>query len=600
MNGENILIKLKKVISIEHCVVRFFMAWCFICIIQTITVWGMGTGIDELEYVKLINIPVMTTCVIIIMSVLYSVFYMLEKKNKEISRKIEGRLLVILTFVYASICAIQNDNIYFVIALVALVSMSIVYYIRYAGVHNVVITRKTYMVIVLITAIIYIAFVSFCMVTRYLSYYAPNYDMGLFSQMFYYMKTTGIMQTTSERDYLMSHMCVHISPVFYLILPLYMIFSSPVMLEIIQPVLVAAAVIPLALICRNRKLSRWETALIIIMYCFYPVMSGGCFYDIHENMFFPLLLSLFLLFMEKDNMVGMCIFAVLVWIIKEDASVLMMFVGLYMMFDVKMRKKGAILFVLSAVYCLFACTLLKYIGAGVVSGRYNNMIPDGDGNMFSVIKTVFVNPVYLITQMFAQDNIIFIFQTMGVLLFLPLMTRKWSRYILIGPYVLFNLVPDYQYMHSIYFHYVFGSGMLLIYLVVLNISDMNMNNRMKMLYIAVTSSMIFFMAYNIPKLGNAIDYFEKDRQEIYRTMDDGLAVIPDDASVVATTFLCTHLSQRKELYELYYTDKSAEYIAIDLRNGSEDYDEQKYMNNSRYETVYYSKDAIVVFRDTFY
>ena len=592
--------KLKRVISIEHCVVRFFMAWCFICIIPTLTLSGMGTGVDELESVKRINLPVMPISVIVITTVLYYTFYKLEKKNEEISHRIEGIMLVILTVVYACTCVIQNNDIYFVIALTALASMAIVCCIRYTGIHNIIITRKTYIILMSIAAGIYIVFVSFCMVTRYLSYYAPNYDMGIFSQMFYYMKTTGIMQTTSERDYLMSHMCVHISPVFYIILPVYMIFSSPVMLEIIQPVLVAAAIIPLAMICRNRKMSRWETALIIVIYCFYPVMSGGCFYDIHENMFFPLLLSLFLLFMEKDNTVGMCISAVLVWIIKEDASVLMMFVGLYMLFDVKMRKKGIVLLVTSAMYCLFACTILKHIGAGVVSGRYNNMIPDGDGNMFSVIKTVFANPAYLITQMFAQDNIVFIIQTMGVLLFLPLMTRKWSRYILIGPYVLFNLVPDYQYMHSIYFHYVFGSGTLLIYLIILNVSDMDVHNRMKMLYITVASSIIFFMAYNIPRIESATEYFNEDRQETYRIIDEGLSTIPDDASVAATTYLCTHLSYRKELYELYYTDKSAEYIAIDLRDGSRDYDEEKYMNNSRYETVYYSDGTIVVFRDKFY
>ena len=47
--------------------------------------------------------------------------------------------------------------------------------------------------------------------------------------------------------------------------------------------------------------------------------------------------------MEKDNTVGMCISAVLVWLIKEDASVLMMFVGLYMLLNKCMRKKGAVL-----------------------------------------------------------------------------------------------------------------------------------------------------------------------------------------------------------------------------------------------------------------
>ena len=309
---------------------------------------------------------------------------------------------------------------------------------------------------------------------------------------------------------------------------------------------------------------------------------------------------MFLLFMEKDNNIGMCISAVFVWLIKEDASVLMMFVGLYMMCDSRRRKKGIILFISSALYCLCVCLILKNIGTGVMSGRYNNMIPEGDGNMFSVIKTALANPAYLVTQIFSSGKITFIIQTMGVLLFLPLVTKKWSRYILTGPYVLFNLVTDYQYMHSIYFHYVFGSGVLLIYLTILNVSDMDMHKRLKMLYITASATIIFFTSYNMPKLENAVGYFDEDRQETYRIIDEGLSYIPDDASVTATTFLCARLSERKELYELYYTDKSTEYIALDLRGHNKDYDENKYLQDSRYETIYYSKGKIAVFRDTLY
>ena len=52
--------------------------------------------------------------------------------------------------------------------------------------------------------------------------------------------------------------------------------------------------------------------------------------------------------------------------------------------------------------------------------------------------------------------------------------------------------------------------------------------------------------------------------------------------------------------ELYYTDKSTEYIALDLRGHNNDYDENKYLQDSRYETVYYSKGKIAVFRDVLY
>ena len=54
------------------------------------------------------------------------------------------------------------------------------------------------------------------------------------------------------------------------------------------------------------------------------------------------------------------------------------------------------------------------------------------------------------------------------------------------------------------------------------------------------------------------------------------------------------------MYELYYTDKSTEYIALDLRGHNKDYDENKYLQDSRYETIYYSKGKIAVFRDVLY
>ena len=112
---------------------------------------------------------------------------------------------------------------------------------------------------------------------------------------------------------------------------------------------------------------------------------------------------------------------------------------------------------------------------------------------------------------------------MGVLLFLPLMTKKWSRYVLIGPYVLFNLVTDYQYMHSIYFHYVFGSGLLLIYLVIINLSDIDVKKRLGLIYSVVAAVTIFFTAYNLPKLETAVDtWMRKDSRCTVLLMRDFL------------------------------------------------------------------------------
>lgn len=62
---------------------------------------------------------------------------------------------------------------------------------------------------------------------RYLGYLAPNFDFGVFTQMFHNMRESFLPMTTCERNGLLSHFAVHISPVFYLLLPFYALFPSP-------------------------------------------------------------------------------------------------------------------------------------------------------------------------------------------------------------------------------------------------------------------------------------------------------------------------------------------------------------------------------------
>lgn len=40
--------------------------------------------------------------------------------------------------------------------------------------------------------------------------------------------------TTCERDRVLSHFAVHVSPIYYLFLPFYALFPSPVTLEVLQ------------------------------------------------------------------------------------------------------------------------------------------------------------------------------------------------------------------------------------------------------------------------------------------------------------------------------------------------------------------------------
>ena len=103
-------------------------------------------------------------------------------------------------------------------------------------------------------------------VARIFCFSTPTYDFGIFAQMFHSMKTTGLPVTTLERAGEVSHFAVHVSPIYYLILPFYFIFPYPATLQVAQAAILASAVIPLWKICTLHGLnSKYKLALTAIM-----------------------------------------------------------------------------------------------------------------------------------------------------------------------------------------------------------------------------------------------------------------------------------------------------------------------------------------------
>ncbi|MCR5783098.1 MAG: DUF2079 domain-containing protein [Clostridia bacterium] len=228
---------------------------------------------------------------------------------------------------------------------------------------------------------------------RYLSFRCPNYDFGIFSHMFYNMKNSFQPLTTCERDGTLSHFAVHLSPILYVLLPVYFVFSSPITLQLAQAAILASAVIPLALLCRKFGLSYTRTAVMALILLCYPAVACGTNYDFHENCFLlPLLLWLFYAY-ETRRLWMMALFAALVLMVKEDAAIYIAFFALYVFLNGKRYLQGSLLFVGAGAYFLCAVLFLTVRGEGVMMGRYDNFIV-GDGTLLQAIKNVLVNPGY--------------------------------------------------------------------------------------------------------------------------------------------------------------------------------------------------------------
>ncbi|MFR4319451.1 MAG: DUF2079 domain-containing protein [Eubacterium sp.] len=264
------------------------------------------------------------------------------------------------------------------------------------------IDKKKTNIIVAIVGILLFAFVGIITVYRYLTYSNSTFDFGIFTQMYENMKQTGSISTTLERNRVLSHFGVHFSPIFYIALPIYFIFPSPVTVQLIQAFMVALPVIPIVLISRKYKLSNWMTVGAVLLYALYPATAGGTLYDIHENCFLTFLILMTIWAIEKKKNILTAIMVLLVFFVKEDAPVYIMVLGTFYLFSRKDKKRGLILMVTSAIYFIIATSVVKSYGLGIMDNRFSNLFYDQQKGLSQLIRTVLVNPGYVISQIVAN------------------------------------------------------------------------------------------------------------------------------------------------------------------------------------------------------
>lgn len=432
-----------------------------------------------------------------------------------------------------------------------------------------------YAISVGLMALGFVIAVSAWTVGRYKTFSTPTFDFGIFAQMFHNMKETGAPMTTVERDGLLSHFAVHVSPIYYLMLPVYLLFPSPVTLQILQPVILASAVIPLWLIGKRHGMSQLLRTLLCALLLILPVTAGGNYYDLHENCFLLPLLLWLMYAVDRRSTVLTVIFALLTMCVKEDAAVYVAIVGLYVLLraltDCPSEHKkelwlGIGLLIGALCWFMVVTWYLRTYGDGVMTNRYRNFNYDGSDSLIAVIKATLMCPMKTLFECVDKEKLTYIGQTVLPLMAIPLFTRRFDRYILLIPYILVNLMSDYTYQHNILFQYNFGSTALLVYLVAVNLADL----RRKLIPLCALTVAIFVSAgFFFQNVAPQIQYYSTlygQYTPYYESVADALNTIPDDASVTTHTFYGAYLSERAVLYDLRYCSKehllSSDYVVI--------------------------------------
>ena len=443
----------------------------------------------------------------------------------------------------------------------------------------------------LITAVVLFVFTtvyfSYYTSLRYQNFQNATFDFGIFAQMFENMATTGAPVTTVERSYEMSHFGVHFSPVFYLLLPGYMIFRSPLYLIWSQAFCVALGIFAVYLICKKLGLSGKVTLAFEFIYAFYPCLFNGCFYDFHENkLLTTIILFLFYFIISDKTIITLCM-SLLLLSVKEDAAIYLIVIALYVLISRKKYIIGSLMLSLAVIYFIIAQKVVASMGEeGVMMWRLSDYFVNDEEGFFSVFKSILFDVGYLIKMMFTAEKFPFIIWMFMPLMFTPFAQKQVSALILLLPIIPINLMQSWQYQYNIDYQYSYGVAALVIFLGITGIMNLKGNTKRLALLMSMIMCVVLATSTLAPKIRN-----NKSYEQYYGTqtekIEELLHTIPKDKSVTAGHYIMPHLYFVKEIYSVpdYYKDiEQTDYFVIDTRN-SENAEEMKAVMGDDYNLI---------------
>ena len=397
-------------------------------------------------------------------------------------------------------------------------------------------------------------FISVTTVANHRIFGTSCFDMGIFVQTFNSLKENFTAMTTCERGEMMSHFQIHSSFIFYLFLPIYMLFPTGETLLIAQAIFALGGIVPLYLIAKKRGFKGAILIFVCLIYIFNIGLILPCYFQFHENAFLPTIFMWLIYAVDTANIPLLYIMSMLTCAVKEDAPLYVICIGIFFATKNRQpkRKHGIIVAVLSAVYFSLIMRWLTANGDGsyMTASRLGILMTEPSDGYFGIIKNVFLNPGYLISLLLREKTLLFFIETMLPTLFLPLMTTKPKRFILLIPYVVMNLIigAGYGYAADIGFQYIFGPTCFLIYLALINLQDFAKRQR----HLFLTAAAVITVITGVSMASAKVSYVEKysEFKEHYQSAETAIQSIPKDASVLANTFLLPHAAFRKEVYEL--------------------------------------------------
>lgn len=410
-------------------------------------------------------------------------------------------------------------------------------------------------------------------------------DLGLYDNIFYQSSHGNPLGCSFLRGG--THLSAHFDPILIILSPLHRLWPGAEFLLVLQAVWCGAGVVPAFLLGRSQLGSRMAGIAWAVVYALHPALHGANLYEFHSLTLLipPLLLGLY--FLLSGRMLGYYLALPLILMVREDAALLMCFVGLFGLIsgDRKCVRAGWITILTSLAYFIVVKVAVMPApgifnqgdpGAYGFGFYYRGMIPNNRGEL-DFLSTLLTNPAFVVALTTLSPKLQYLLVIFFPLLFLPLWGGKARVMLLYG--LIFILLASRSAVYSPHFQYsavLFPVALALGPLGLHNLRDKRTNPGA--FSFAMMGCVLIASSLTSWKQGAIVDnaVFRGGFRPIVRTlteaqtvryakMQDLLSVIHPDASVSASNAAGAHVSSRADAYHIKQRIDT-DYVLVDSRD----------------------------------
>ncbi len=249
--------------------------------------------------------------------------------------------------------------------------------------------------------------------------------------------------------YDVNHLGVHPSWIVFLLLPFHYVFSSPLFLVLLGPLLVFLSVLVLYKIAKFQKLTDIDALLICLSFSTTPFVATVMNNGFRIECFIPLALLSFIYFWQKKSTLGIIVAALLFLAIKEDLALYMASFSCAGLFFSGRKRLCFSLILISIALLSFNLLWAQpyFLSDKTLRPTYLNFWAHYGSDKKEILISLLTSPLILTKDLVSSGW----WKLYGILLFLPLFHRTFLIASLPGILIL-GSASSYKAMHQ-YGHY---------------------------------------------------------------------------------------------------------------------------------------------------